>query len=227
MCERQRLRFRLTATLMMIWLFPCFAAAMEARLEAGMARVEITPTSLLPMYGYGKRQCSPGNVANGTHDPLFAKALVLATGEKRVAIVSLDLGNLVSERLPHDVAEKLGIPVLLLAASHTHSAPAFLTADDEENLPGTPYLKEVEGKVFEAVRQASQSLFAARLSLGRGSIPLGYNRLVVRENGRARAVFNNLDRVPYGPVDSEFLLLRVEDDKGVPRALLVNYACHA
>ncbi len=204
--------------------FPALAPAAEARLEAGVARVEITPASLMPMYGYANRKCGP---ANGTHDPLFAKALVLATGKARVAIVTMDIGNLVSATLQREVAEKLNIPVLLLAASHTHSGPAFLQSKDEENLPGTAYLKEIEQKIFGAVKQASESMFPARLSAGGGTLQLGYNRLLLREDGRARAVFNNLDRVPYGPVDPEFMLVRVEDESGAPRALLVHYACHA
>ena len=43
-------------------------------LRAGVARVEITPSTFMPMYGYANRKCGP---ANGTHDPLFAKVLVL------------------------------------------------------------------------------------------------------------------------------------------------------
>ena len=56
------------------------APAAEVKLQAGVARVEITPASLMPMYGYATRKCGP---ATGTHDPLFAKALVLATGNAR------------------------------------------------------------------------------------------------------------------------------------------------
>src|SRR6478672_3195580 len=96
--------------------------AADLQLEAGVAKVDITPSSLGPMYGYANRKCGP---ANGTHDPLFAKALVLAAGDSRLAIVTLDLGSLVSENLKLDVAAKLGISVLLLAASHTHSGPSF------------------------------------------------------------------------------------------------------
>src|SRR6266542_4384841 len=99
----------------------CVRAA-DVQLDAGVARVEITPSSFMQMYGYANRRCGP---ANGTHDPLFAKVLVLSTGESRVAIVTLDLGSIVSENLKREVASKLGIPVLLLAAAHTHSAPAF------------------------------------------------------------------------------------------------------
>jgi hypothetical protein len=88
-------------------------------------------------------------------------------------------------------------------------------------------LKEVEQKIFTAVEQASQSMFPARLGVGRGSAQLGYNRLLLRDDGRSRAVFDNLDRIPYGPVDPEFTLLRVEDASGKARALMVHYAVHA
>src|SRR5712692_6567105 len=105
--------------------------AADLQLEAGVAKIDITPSSFGPMYGYSNRKCGP---ANGTHDPLLAKALVLAAGDSRLAIVTLDLGSIVSENLKRDVAAKLGIPVLLLSVSHTHSGPSFLPA--EERAPG-------------------------------------------------------------------------------------------
>ena len=202
------------------------AAASAGDLKAGVARVEITPSTFMPMYGYANRKCGP---ANGTHDPLFAKVLVLEAGDSRMALVTADVGSLVSDQLRRDVAAKLGIPVLLLAASHTHSAPAFLpfgsapASSDEARA----YLAEIERKIFGAIEAASRSMFPARLGVGRGSLQLGYNRLLVREDGRARAVFDNLDRVPYGPVDPEIVLLRVEDAEGRAKALLVHYAVHA
>jgi hypothetical protein len=70
-------------------------------------------------------------------------------------------------------------------------------------------------------------MFPARLGIGKGSLQLGYNRLLLRDDGRARALFDNLDRVPYGPVDPEVVLLRIEDARGRPRAVLVHYAAHA
>ncbi len=207
-----------------------WAQTQEAGLRAGVARVEITPSTLGPMYGYANRKCGP---AVGTHDPLYAKALVLEAGESRLAIVTLDLGSIVSQNLRREVADKLGIPVLLLAASHTHSAPSYLApagtgaglAPASSEPP--PYLVEIEGKIFGAIRQAASSMFAARLGVGRGSLQLGYNRLLLRDDGRARAVFDNLERIPYGPVDPEFTVLRVEDETAAPRALVTHYACHA
>lgn len=204
--------------------------AQSVPFRAGVARVELTPAGSMPMYGYDNRRCGP---ARGTHDPLFAKVLVLEAGDARMAIVTLDLGSIVSRNLHREVRDKLGIPTLLLSASHTHSAPSFLAPagtgaglDPGSDAPA-PYLVEIEGKIFNAIREAAGSLFPARLGIGRGSLQLGYNRLLLREDGRARALFDNLQRVPYGPVDPEFTLLRVEDDAGASRALLVHYACHA
>jgi neutral ceramidase len=198
--------------------------AADLTLEAGVAKVDVTPSFFGPMYGYTNRKCGP---ANGTHDPLFAKALVLRTGESRVAIVTLDLGSIVSETLHRDVAARLGIPVLLLSASHTHSGPQYLPSTTGAPAEPSPYRKELEEKIFVAVERASKSMFPARLGIGRGSAQLGYNRLLLRDDGRARAVFDNLDRIPYGPVDPEFTLLRVEDSSGTARALVVHYAVHA
>jgi neutral ceramidase len=200
--------------------------AQEIALRAGLARTDITPSTFGPMYGYANRRCGP---ANGTNDRLYAKALVLESGGSAMAIVTLDLGSMVSKTLFRRAAEELKIPLLLLAASHTHSAPAFLPmpATGSASAEPSPYLAEVEAKIFDTVARASQSMFPARLSAGRGSIQLGYNRLLLRDDGRARALFDNLERIPYGPVDPEFVLLRVSDDQGSPRALLVHYAAHA
>ncbi len=200
--------------------------AADLQLEAGIAQVDITPWSFGPMYGYANRKCGP---ANGTHDPLFAKALVLAAGDSRLAIVALDLGSIVSENLRRDVADKLKIPVLLLAASHSHSTPAYLPGAGVTpmSFEPSPYQLEMEKKVFDAIQRAAASMFPARLGIGHGALQLGYNRLLRRDDGRARALFDNLERVPYGPVDPEFVLLRVEERNGTPRALLVHYACHA
>lgn len=197
-------------------------AAQDTQLLAGLARVEITPTTFGPMYGYSNRKCGP---ATGVHDPLFAKVLVLQAGDARMAIVTMDLGSFASTSIFKRVEEELKIPLLLIAPSHTHSAPAFLPSSLGTKEP-SPYLAELEEKVFGAVKQAAGAMFPAKLGLGRGSIQLGYNRLLMRDDGRARALFDNLERVPYGPVDPELILLRVSDLEDRTRALMVHYTAH-
>lgn len=208
------------------FLAACAAAAhAEGLLRAGLAKVDITAPVPMPMYGYRNRSCGP---SNGVHDPLYAKVLVLEAGESRAAIVTVDLGTLISENLKRDFAEKLRIPVVLLAASHTHSGPLFIESSGQPAPEGgAAYLAEVEKKIFGAAQAAMQSMFPARFTVGRGAMQLGYNRLQAGDDGRARAVFNNLERIPYGPVDPEYMLLGVEDLSGKLRALLIHYACHA
>jgi hypothetical protein len=211
-------------------LFFCLLVAVAAQgpatLSAGVARVDITPAGSMPMYGYANRKCG---LSSGTHDSLYAKALVLESGGGRIAIVTLDLGSIVLERLKDDVAAKLGIPVVLLAASHTHSAPAFLPygSAPARSESGDAYRTELERKIFSAIKQASESMFPASLAVGRGSLQLGYNRLIPQPDGRSRVAYRNPERVPYGPVDPEFMLLRVDDAAGSTRALIVQYAAHA
>lgn len=201
------------------------AAQGEPTLKAGVARVDITPTVSMPMYGYQDRKCGP---SSGVHDPLYAKALVLERGGDRIAIVTLDLGSIVSEQLNDEVAARLKVPVLLLAASHTHSSPSFLPFGSApvHDGSGAAYQAELERKIFSAVEQASKSMFPAKLAVGRGSIQLGYNRLIPQTDGRSRVAYRNPERIPYGPVDPEFVLLRIDDDRGT-RALIVQYAVHA
>ncbi len=191
-------------------------------IDAGLARVEITPSGSMPMYGYANRKCGP---STGVHDPLFAKVLILRGGGVQLGIVTADLGSLVSARL-HEEAERLGIKPLLLAASHSHSTPAFIPPSVSAE-QGAPYRREVEDKILGALKQARQSMFPARFGVGSGKIQAGYNRLVKRDDGRARALFDNLERIPLTPVDPEFMILRVDGRAGNAKAVLVHYAVHA
>src|ERR1051326_6000282 len=65
--------------------FPSAAAAMKA----GVAKVNITPPAGVQMWGYFDRL----KPAEGTLDPLFARVLVLEAGDRRLALVDLDLGR--------------------------------------------------------------------------------------------------------------------------------------
>jgi hypothetical protein len=64
------------------------APAYAATLRAGAAKADITPPAGELMWGYEDRL----KPATGTLDPLYARVLVLESGEKRLALVTLDLG---------------------------------------------------------------------------------------------------------------------------------------
>jgi hypothetical protein len=180
----------------------------RGQLRAGTAKIDITPD----------------NTKLPVHDKVQARALVLEIGTNRLAFISVDLGIYTSEHLVAACQEKFGLSQILLSSSHTHSDP------------GRSYTNFYEQQILEAVGAALQNEFPARVSAGHRSFPqLGFNRLVIREDGHSRESWvsddhylcENPDRIPFGPVDPEVGVIKVEDAEGQPRAVIMNYACHA
>ena len=96
----------------------------EARLKAGAGRSDITPPTGYYLMGWVRSDAR----AQGQFTRLYARALVLGEGRRKVALVAVDLA-FVPAGLVADVAERLrrrgfGDDNLVISASHTHSAPA-------------------------------------------------------------------------------------------------------
>ena len=188
---------------------PVFVGMSTAgELRAGTAKVSITPDD-------GKMP---------VHDKVYARSLVLDVDGERLAFVSVDLGIYTSEQLVAVCKERFGISHLVLSSSHTHSDP------------GRSYAAFFEERLIQVVEAAVNNMFPARISAGHRSFPqLGFNRLVVREDGHARESWfaddhytsENPERIPFGPVDPEVGVIKIEDMQGRPRAIVMNYACHA
>ncbi|HTU03468.1 MAG TPA: neutral/alkaline non-lysosomal ceramidase N-terminal domain-containing protein [Candidatus Sulfotelmatobacter sp.] len=198
-----------------------------AAIQAGVAQVDITPPPGLPMYGFFERIVNH-RVATGTLDPLYARALVLQAGEKRLALVALDLGRTFNEpslaRLRAMAREGSRVDALVVTASHTHSGPNIL---DEYPGGGPPAWESVAiDKIAGAIHRAALNLEPARLGAGYGDAYIGYNRRRVGPDGGVTMVWSDPDKNPYGPFDSTVGVIRVDREDGTPIAILVNYACH-
>ena len=174
--------------------------------------------------GTAKISITPPNPGKPVHDNVNARVLVLEIQGKRLAFVSVDLGVYFSERLVVACKEKYGLSQILLCSSHTHSDP------------GSSFNDFYESQITQAVGTALQNMFPARICAGHRSFPqLGFNRLIIREDGHSRESWvsdghylcENPDRIPFGPVDPEVGVIKIEDAGGQPRAVLMNYACHA
>jgi len=99
-------------------------------LRAGAAATDITP-QVWPVPMSGTFEFRPATAA---HDPLAARALVLDDGATRLALVVVDNVGLHRELLDEaklQASRATGIPVerMLVAATHTHSAPAARVED--------------------------------------------------------------------------------------------------
>lgn len=189
-----------------------------SEIQAGLARTDITPP-----IGGRTRGYSSAQPTDGVHDPVTASVLYLKSKDASVAIVVWDLCVFNSAWL-HEQREGLGIDHLLLANTHTHAGPHLGEGFPSEE---DPWHREIEKRVLEAVQQAKDNLFPASFSAGEGELQLGYNRLVRQPDGKkALTHFENPQRIPFGPVDPVYSVLRIADDFGKTRAVLVNYACH-
>ena len=189
----------------------------KAQLMAGTAKVNITPQGKEPV-----------------HDSVYARSLVLQSGQLRFAFVSVDLAVFTSERIEKICKEKYGISQVMLCSSHNHSEPQ---PDGKRSFQqGNPFTVYYEDQIIKAVGESMAHLFPARITAGRQTFPqLGFNRLIIREDGHARESWfsddqytsENPERIPFGPVDPEVGVIRVDDEQGQPRVILMNYACHA
>jgi hypothetical protein len=190
-----------------------------ARLEASVARIDLTPP--LPMKaalgGYGERLSRP---ATGVHDRVWAKALVLRDGEQRRAILTADvlgfppgLRQAVAERLADDgwKAEDL-----LFLASHSHTS-LDITALNPKNTFQIPQLGLFHKELYEwtviKLTEVLQSAARNPVPIATGSLtrPLeGWNR----NRRRARIV------------DPDLTVTRLDTSAGQPLAVLVNWTAH-
>lgn len=221
MCKKvYTIAFRLLAILFVTSVGLCgisdTAFAENGKLLAGTSKINITPKTNEPI-----------------HDSVYARSLVLDVNGKRLAFVSVDLAIFTNDRLEKICKQKYGLTQLILCSSHTHSEPQI---NNKMAFQGNPYNSFYEDQIIKVVGEAIGHLFEARIGVGQQSFPqLGFNRLIVREDGHAKQSWigdahykvENPDRIPFGPVDPEVGVIKVEDMQGNTRAIIMNYAMHA
>ena len=198
--------FWLTVLCVLMSLFSAANAGAAEKLMAGTSKVNITPPN--PRYP--------------VHDSLYARSLILEAGDSRIAFVALDLGGYTNIPLAEKLKKQFKLQEVYFCPQHTHSSQV----GPKEWL---------EAQITDALKQASISMFEARISAGYRTFPqLSFNRLILREDGRARESWLgddhyravNPERIPHGPVDNSVGVIKLEDTKGSPKVILMNYACH-
>lgn len=104
----------------------CCVSANAADMKAAIAKVDFTPPLGVHMWGYFDRLKG----AEGVLDPLYARVLVLETGDQKLAFVDLDLGRTFGpaslDQLRNAVEKDTGIGDLIVQATHTHAGPVIL-----------------------------------------------------------------------------------------------------
>ena len=185
--------------------------------KVGVADADITPRAGVPMWGYGARHDA---LSQGILDPLMAKAIVIAAGEDKVALVGIDLGRGPTEEMMklirQEIAAKAGIRHVMITGSHTHHGPVIELIDEPGLGKGkfddaVAYSKELPHHLIAAILEADRDKKAARIGVASESVTLNRNRQSKREPKAT---------------DPMLAVIRFDDQAGKPIAILVNFAAH-
>jgi len=215
-------------------------SAAPGQLRAGAAVVDITPALGVANGGVIAR----GGAVTHIHDELHARCLVLDDGATRLAIAICDmrmLGGEVVARAKSLAGEATGLAPenILIAATHTHAAPAMVGIHPEPR--DRAYAEFVARRIADGITRAGHHLAPAKVGWGFGSAPQHvHNRrwfmkpMAIAANpfgGRSDEVKMNPPRgtdllKPAGPVDPQVSVLDVRHTDGRPLALLANYGLH-
>ncbi|MEZ5404397.1 MAG: neutral/alkaline non-lysosomal ceramidase N-terminal domain-containing protein [Bryobacteraceae bacterium] len=199
-----------------------------AEFRASAVKVDITPDTSQPLLGYAARN------STGVHDPLYHRIAAFDDGTLQFFLAATDICLIspsVFDDLTRELERETGIKPSQLwwTNTHTHSAPevgppglaqAFMP--ERYTHPRDPtYTDRVKHALIDGIKEARAKLAPARIAIGQGFAMANINRRARDTDGTIRLGLN-----PYGPVDRQIGILRLETTAGAPIALVANYAIH-
>src|SRR6058998_278380 len=167
--QRMTLRFDLCLFSFSLLTGSVAALSLAAELRAGLAGIDITPTTPVMLVGYSSRK----ELSQGVHDPLFARAVAFEQNQQRLVLVAVDncgFCNSTAEPLRKAVLTASGLKPseLFLCATHTHSAPALGLDSQKSHSNNVQYTQWLQSKLVEVVRQALEHLGPIEAGVGSG-----------------------------------------------------------
>ncbi len=220
-------------------LFACAAARTEAAepIQVGMAQRDITPPDGFPMAGYYHER-----LAEGTIDPLLAKAIVFRQGKTTAALVVCDLIGVtydLSSAIRAEASKLSGIPfeAIVVAATHSHTAPDYYKSlenvlkGDRSDAKRSAYIDKLIAEPAAAIADAARSAAACTLEAGSTgqNTPVSFNRRFVMRDGSVRTWMSYANKETIkaaGPIDAEIGMLMVKSQAGEPVGVVSNFALH-
>lgn len=215
-------------------------ASRAPSLRAGAAAVDITPKQF-PLNMPGGFSA---NMAQGAHDPLHARAIVLDDGTTTLAMVVVDtlgVGREAADEAKAMVSQRCKIAPenVLVSATHTHSAPP--SGSTRGSPAAVAYRKILVEGIAESIVRAHGALRPAAIGAAAHPLPEEvFNRRWFLKPGKMPLnPFGQLDKVkmnpgtaadvlerPAGPTDPDVTILSVQDAKRKPLAIYANYSLH-
>ncbi len=211
--------------------------SMTCTLMAGAAEIPITPPLEVGiLMSSVQRRWEPFERVSL---PLMARALTVACHRRRVALVSLDLLGVSLRAFGRDLCRRIAAASrgavaagdVILAATHTHSAPESLALTNlYRTAPFRRWSRELVGRIGTAIHQACRRSVPCTLWAGSTRAPgLAIHRRIRTTRGIVLSHPPPPRRIVIsrkGPVDDRVTIMALRRSGGELMALLVNAACH-
>ncbi len=198
--------------------------------EFGFYEKEITPPlgSGIPGYFNARRGCD-------VLDKLYVRAVVIKSGEEKIAILSMDaLYPVASNDIAERITEYTGIPRenIMIAATHSHTAlPIQFGGMDFEDENSTKGYRDV------FIRLAADCVTLANLRLQKASPYLGIGEVNGISFCRDYYMKNGTPQTnpPRGSAeiiksvtepDTELPVLMIKGETNTPIGAIISFACH-
>lgn len=201
-----------------------------SRCRVGLARVDVTPPIGIYHRMWG---AATHDQAEGIHRPLLATALLLQplseTSSQKQILITIDHCLLDGEEMLQmckAIAQALHATPdqVHITLSHTHGSGWM--SRSRSHLPGGdkigPYLDKLLHQLVELSLAAQQTLAPATLTYASGRCNLAAHRDFWDEKASRFVCGYN----PDGFADDTLLVVRITEESGAIRGVLVNYACH-
>ncbi|HUT56287.1 MAG TPA: neutral/alkaline non-lysosomal ceramidase N-terminal domain-containing protein, partial [Phycisphaerae bacterium] len=206
----------------------------DSTVLVGAGCAVINPQPGIPLLGYPRPRPNKGVGLD-----LCARAIVFAepgASAPQAAIVVLDnLGadlTLVRQMRQRaaEAVPGLRAETVMVAATHTHSAPTlrrYHKPDREPVLPDPQYIEQVIAGAAHAIAQAWKAAKPATMRTGRTEAFLGHNRRVLDPEGKASADWLDPEGRHTGYYDPQLPFAAFDDaETGKVHTMVVSYWCH-
>ena len=136
-------------------------------LQAGFARVDITPPFGNDLSGYYERR-----LADGTLDPLYLNSVALTVGDKTVILMAADyIGIRMDQcaKIRRMICERTGVPAdhIMIAALHQHTSPCLADPETRETaLRDKVFIDVLYRRFADAAQMALDDRADAEMSVG-------------------------------------------------------------
>lgn len=239
-------------TSFIICLIVCLGIETNAQNETSIFKAGFSEKDITPDIGME----SPGNYGKNYHksfnDRCKVRAVVFDDGNKRIALVGLDLLFVTREVVQATRAEikkRCGIEpdAIMIGASHSHSSgpigmsepgdydnasPLVKDLVNNKSIVSDPgYIQHLKHQIVEAVVHANENRVDAKLAVGVGhEDKVSYNRRLRMKNGLSYSHpgIGNPDIIDYaGPIDPDVGTVGVWDMEDNLLGVIVNFSCHA